>query len=288
MHRSAVPRFLCIRYMVIALVFVSCVDARSADANAPQDAVPMSTDSYTVCHNVAVPPNYGLVGISTNYGCPNDVAYTVAPAQNGMRICNLSETIGGTPFTMPFPSDFVVQSIEHVEYQQSQCGGATAVYVIQPIAEGVTACSGSHIPDGWSYTASLPSNGGCDTTVKNELHQAVEGLRVCTLSPYPDSFVVGAIEPTSACDVQQRYVLRTATDGVKACAPSHVPAGYVITAADRSGQCADYETVTMRVAYDGVIVCTQSPIPNRYVVAATVPYTSCETWATGFQLKYIP
>jgi hypothetical protein len=74
-----------------------------------------ANDSYTVCHNVAIPPNYAVMGINTNYGCPNDRAITVAPAQDNLRICNLSETIGGAPFQLPFPADFIVKSIEQVD-----------------------------------------------------------------------------------------------------------------------------------------------------------------------------
>ncbi|GFZ96660.1 hypothetical protein GCM10011408_16350 [Dyella caseinilytica] len=189
---------------------------------------------------------------------------------------------------MPFPADYYVQNISQVDQLRSPCAGATSVYMIQPVSEGATACSGSHIPDGWSFTASIPGNGSCGTMIRNELHQSVDGLRICQGSPYPDSFVIGAVEPVAACDVQERYVLRPTTDGVQACANSHVPAGYVVTGADRSGQCSNYQTLTMHAAYDGVVVCTFSPIPDRYVVAATVSYNGCQDWNTAYQLRYIP
>lgn len=242
----------------------------------------------TVCHNVAVPPTYALIAIATNYGCPDYTQYTVAPAQNGLQICNLSETTGGAPFEMPFPADYVVRSIQRVEYLQSKCGGATAVYTIQSVAEGVLACSGSHVPDAWSYTSSLPSASTCGTTIRNEMHRAIDGLRICTTSPYPSAFVIGAVDPTPACGLQERYVLRSTFDGVKACGPTHIPNGYVITGADRSGQCRSYATLTLRAAYNGVVVCPSSPIPDRYVVEATVPYTRCENLITAYRLKYIP
>lgn len=272
----------------IALVFILCAFFGDTHAYQQERMAVTANDSYTVCHNVAIPPNYAVVGISTNYGCPNYQAITVAPAQDNLRICNLSETIGGAPFQLPFPADFIVKSIEQVDYLRSQCGGATAVYVIQQIADGVTACSGSHIPDGWSYVNSTPSNGSCQTTVRNELHQSVDGLRICNPSPYPNAFVIGAVEPISACGMQERFVLRAASDGVKACGPTRIPTGYVITGADRSGQCSSYSTLTLRMAYDGIVVCSTSPIPSRYVIEAAVPFTSCEYLATGYRLKYIP
>jgi hypothetical protein len=277
-----------LRHLTVGLAVICGVHLGDAHASPQESAPSVTSDSYTVCHNVGVPPNYALVAIETNAGCPNGIAYTVAPASAGLRICNLSETAGGAPFQMPFPDDYVVQTIQHVEFQQSKCGGATAVYIIQPVSEGVTACSGSQLPAGWSFTSSIPSSGSCDSMPRNELHRATEGLRICTQSPYPEGFVLGAVERTPACDVQERYLLRAAVDGVNACGPSHVPAGYVITNVDHSGQCADYQTLTLRTAYDGVVVCPASPIPNRYVIEATVPYGGCENFATANRLKYIP
>ncbi|WP_333679866.1 hypothetical protein [Dyella sp.] len=244
--------------------------------------------SYTVCHDVAVPPSYALVGIQTNAGCNHGTSYTVAPASPGMRICNLSQTVGGAPYQMPFPDGYIVQTIQEVQPQQSQCGGATAIYIIQPVAEGTTACSGTQIPTGWSYTASSPSPGSCGTFERIELHQSVAGMRICSQSPYPNGFVVGAVESMAACGLQERYVLQPTSDGVKACGPTHVPAGYVITNTNQSGQCGSYQTLTLRAAYDGVVVCPASPIPDRYVIQSAVPYNGCENFTTANQLKYIP
>jgi hypothetical protein len=276
------------QHLAIASAFIWFAFFGDTHASQMEAATVNANDSYTVCHNVAIPPTYAVIGLATNYGCPNDQEITVAPAQDNLRICNLSETAGGAPFPLPFPADFIVKSIEQVDYLHSQCGGATSVYVIQQVAEGVTACSGSHIPEGWSYVQSLPSNGGCQTTVRNELHKAVDGLRICSLSPYPVVLVIGAVESLAACDVQERFVLRTTSDGIKACGPTRIPTGYVITAADRSGQCGQYSTLTLRNAYDGVVVCPSSPIPSRYVVDAAVPVNTCEYVATGYRLKYIP
>lgn len=276
------------RYLNIAFISIYCAFFSDAYAYQQKFAVMAANGAYTVCHNVATPPTYALIGIATNSGCPNNTEYTVAPAQNGLQICNLRETLGGSPFKMPFPADYIVRSIQSVEYLQSKCGGATALYTIQPVAEGVIACSGSHIPEAWSYTSALPPNSSCGTTVRNELHQAVDGLRICTQSPYPNNFVIGTVESAAACGLQERYVLRSASDGIKACGPTHVPTGYVITGADRFGQCRNYSTLTLRIAYNGVVVCPSSPIPSRYVVEATVPYTGCEYMTTAYRLKYIP
>lgn len=257
-------------------------------ASSPNTQIATTGNSYTVCPNVPVPPNYALIEINAATGCSNLLSFVVAPAQSGLHVCNLSETIGGAPVKMPFPADYYVQNISHIDQLHSVCAGATSVYMIQLVSEGATACSGSHIPDGWSFTASVPGNDSCETTVRNELHQSVDGLRICQGSPYPDAFVIGEIEPIAACNVQERYVLRPTTDGVQTCGISHVPAGYVVTGADRSGRCSSYQTLTLRTAYDGVVVCTFSPIPSRYVVAATVPYSGCQDWNTAYQLRYIP
>ncbi|MFK2893727.1 hypothetical protein [Dyella flagellata] len=253
-----------------------------------QDGESVNADgSYTVCHEIPVPPNYALVGIKPVGQCSNNLAFTVAPARDNLRVCNLSETAGGAPVRMPFPTDYIVKAIEHVEYTQSKCGGATAVYVIQQVAEGVTACNGSHIPNSWSYIRSAPSYGSCEWMDRNELHRAADGLRICTLSPYPASFVIGSVESVAVCGLQEQYVLRTVSDGVKACGPSKIPAEYVVTGVDRSGWCGRYATLTLRSAYDGVVVCPQSPIPSRYVIEATVPYIGCENWATAYRLRYV-
>lgn len=279
---------LSLRHMVVGLAVVSGIHLDNAQAS-PQTAVPTGAgEQYTVCNNVGVPPNYALVGIQTNHACAHHVAYIVAPARAGLRVCNLSETVGGAPGPMPFPIGYVVQAIEHVEYLRSQCGGVTAVYVIQPVYEGITACSGSQLPAGWSFTSSAPSSGSCRTLERNELHKATDNLRVCTQSPYPDDFVVGAIESAAACGVQERHVLRSTTEGAKACGPSHVPTGYVVTNVDRSGQCSEYQTLTLHTPYDGIVVCPTSPIPSRYVIETTVPYGGCENFATANRLKYIP
>ena len=278
-------------HLVVVVVFICSVYVSKVLAS-PQDGIVPGApagNSYTVCAGVAVPANYALVGIEVDYGCGKQwTAYTVAPAQPGMRACNLSETIGGSTQAMPFPADFYVQNIEYVDYTQSKCGGTTAVYIIQPATEGATACSGSHLPAGWSFTSSMPSNGSCDTTLRNEIHQAVDGMRICMQSPYPEGFAIGAVERIAACDTAERYVLRMAEDGMKACGPTHVPTGYVITSTDQSGQCADYQTLTLRMAYDGVVVCPSSPIPDRYVIEATVPYGGCQNYATANRLKHIP
>ncbi|HTV86631.1 MAG TPA: hypothetical protein VME63_14620 [Dyella sp.] len=274
--------------MIIVLTFPFLVFSADASSSKKDVNLAAANGSYSVCHNVAIPPTYAVIGMATNYACSNYMEYTVALAQGGLRICNLSESIGGAPVQMPFPADFIVQSIELVQYQRSHCGGATAVYVIQPVSEGAMACSGSHIPSGWSYTGSLPSIGSCGTTVRNEIHKAVEGLRICTMSPYPNSLVIGAIEPINACDMRERNVLTKALDGIKACGSTRIPEGYVITGIDRSGQCSTYQTLTLREGHDGVVVCPQSPIPNRYVIEAAVPYGNCEGWDKGYRLKYIP
>jgi hypothetical protein len=277
-----------LRHMAVGLAAVSGTHFDNVQAS-PLSVVPTDVgEQYTVCHNVSVPPNHALVGIQTNHACADHIAYIVAPAKPGLRICNLSETVGGAPGPMPFPLGYIVQAIEHVEYLRSQCGGVTAVYVIQLVSEGITACSGSHLPAGWSFTSSSPSSGSCGTLERNELHKAIDNLRVCTQSPYPEDFVVGAIEPTAACGIQERYVLRTATEGTKACGPSHIPTGYVVTNVDRSGQCSEYQTLTLRTPHDGIVVCPTSPIPNRYVIETTIPYGGCENFATANRLKYIP
>jgi hypothetical protein len=162
--------------ITLALFLGALGSLRSSPTNSP---VVTAGDSYTVCPNVEVPPNYALIGINAAAGCPNLLSFVVAPAQSGLNVCNLSETIGGAPIKMPFAADFYVQSIKQVDQLHSPCAGATSVYTIQPVSEGVLACSGSHIPDGWSFTATIPGSGSCETTVRNELHQSVDGLRIC-------------------------------------------------------------------------------------------------------------
>ncbi|MWA29780.1 hypothetical protein [Burkholderia pseudomallei] len=278
------------QYLGIALVFICSALVSQAQAY-QQDGVGVTVaadESYTVCSEIPVPPSYALVAITANGSCKGNTAFTVAPATDNLRICNLSETAGGATVKMPFPADFVVTSIEHVEYSQSKCGGATAVYVIKHVAEGITACPGSYIPNGWSFVQSTPSNGSCESMVRDELHQSVDGMAICNQSPYPANFVIGSVESVAACGYQERYVLRTVSDGVKACGPSKIPAGYVITGSDRSGRCGEYATLTVRTPQSGMVVCTISPIPDRYVISNTVPYSACENWTIGYQLTYIP
>lgn len=175
------------QHFCIAVALVGGASFGHAHADQRESANAAANGAYTVCHNVAVPPTYALIAIATNYGCPDYTQYTVAPAQNGLRICNLSETTGGALFEMPFPADYVVRSIQRVEYLQSKCGGASAVYTIQSATEGVLACSGSHVPDAWSYTSSLPSASTCGTTI------------VCPYSPTPPGYYVVATVAKSNC-----------------------------------------------------------------------------------------
>ena len=280
------------QYGVIALVLICSALVSQAHAYSQNaSGVTVAADgSYTVCHNIPVPPSHAVVGMSTNEDCPLYTQYTVAPAQENLRICNLSETVGGAPWSMPFPADYVVTNIDHVEYMQSKCGGATSVYVIKHVADGINACMGSHIPDGWSYVRSSPSNGACESMQRNELHPAADGMRICSQSPYPANFVIGEVEAIAACGLQEQFVLRAVSDGVQACGPSKIPSGYVITATamDSIRRCGEYQTLTLKTATDGIVVCTNSPIPSRYVIAATVPYNRCEDWTEGYQLKYLP
>lgn len=275
-------------YRLGAYLAIVSLTSSSATARQSNREFIEEEDSYIVCHEIPVPPNYALIGILPVGQCSNNMAFKVAPAKDDLRVCNLSETVGASSLKMPFPADYVVKAIDHVEYLQSHCGGATAVYVIQRIGEGVTACDGSHIPYGWSYVRSAPSFGSCELMERNELHKAVEGLRICASSPYPASFVIGAVEPVMVCGMKEIYVLRTVFDGIKACGPSKIPHGYVVVGSDRSGHCEKYSTLTLRIAYDGIVVCPQSPVPDRYVIEAVVSYPHCEGWKSAYRLRYVP
>jgi hypothetical protein len=155
--------------LVFSMAFFSVPSARAA-------ALGVESTALTICSNQGLPAGYVVTASDVNAACPGVAVYrwTITPAggSNVVQAC----------FGSGYPAPYFITGISTVS---SICAGFQGAMTLTLPSNGIATCSPSVIWNPWVITANAITTGQCGGYGISTVAQASEGLSVCSNSPIP-------------------------------------------------------------------------------------------------------